>query len=355
MSIRLRLGDFRASRGPQALGYCATDPRIPSVVSTAQTRLINCREAGEEGWLGSWAEMAFTVNKCSPHLTTPREVARLEVVTVCDRPIPVQNQFYEYLRFGNGRMPRNFPCVGPFLTQAYSRNIVPTFVDIGATPQFIQIFASDPADITNAKRVMLQGTDQNGITVRSLDGNPPVQVQGELNVLTSPFTVSPTTWATITGIQKDVTLGQVQFFKVDPATGESTLILTMDPSEQVAAYRRYFFHPVPRSCCPASGAVPQNVAVKAIVKLDPMPLVADSDYLLLQGEGALEAIIEEGQSVRYSTMDTPTAKQLSRERHNAAIEFLNGTLTNYLGKNTPAINFLPFGSARLERLKIAMT
>lgn len=353
---KIRVIDFRNSRGPQAIGMCANDARIPGVIQTSQTRLLNSKEAGDEGFWGSYAEMAFQIDRLNPYLTTPRDVARLELVTVCNKPVEVNNQFFEYLRYGNGRMPKVFSrCVrnGGCLTEAYTRNVVPTFKDIGLTPQFIQIFATDPADVTNAKKVLLQGTDANGVTVYTQTGTPPVQVLGEYNTLTSPFTVSPTTWANITGVQKDITVGPVQFFKVDPTTAVSELILTMEPSEQVAAYRRYYFHPIPRNCCGTTLA-PQTVTVTGIAALEALPLVADTDYLLLQGDGALEAIIEECQAVRYSTMDTPTAKQMSRERHNMAIQLLNGTLSRYMGIDQPAVQFAPFGSARLRYAHVGM-
>lgn len=351
--IRFRVKDIRDSGRWRELGYCDNDPRLPGVAYTAQSRLLNCKEAGDEGWLGSFAEMAFTVDRTHPYLTTPREVARIEAVNVCTRPIELNNQFFEYLQFGNGRMPKRRGHCGPRLTEAYMRNIVPTFVDIGPVPQFIQIFATDPADVTNSKRVFLQGTDANGVTVYTMDGTPPVQVMGEYDVLTSPFTVSPTTWGSITGVQKDVTQGPVRFDKVDPTTGESVTILTMEPSEQVAAYRRYFFHPVPRNCC---GTVtnPQSVSVTAICALEPLPLVADTDYLLLQGDGAIEALFEESQAVRYGSMDTPTGKQMSRERHNMAVQILNGVISRYMGLDTPAVQFAPFGSARLRYAGVGM-
>jgi hypothetical protein len=398
---RFRLIDLRNSLALDEQGYCWDDPRIGPLATRAQTRLINAKEAGDEGWWGSWAEMAFLVSHHRPYLTTPRNVARIELASLCNHPIQVNNQFFEYLQFGNGRMPKLcWHDHGHRLVQAYQRNVAATFIDIGDVPQNIQIFTSDPSDVTNGKRVMLQGIDQNGVTVRTVDSVSGVQVQGEYNTLATPFVISPTIWAELTGIQKDVTAGTIQIFKVDPTSGQGVLILTMEPGETVASYRRYYFDNLPchQRCCngvaflttidttgggvafgnadqgiafgnPFSGVVFGNpgistptitttqvhgLVVTTIVKLDPMPLVADSDYFLLQGDGALEAIIEECQSIRYSTMDTPTAKQMSRERHQMAISLLNGVLNHYMGKDQPAVTFYPFGSARLEKVKISM-
>jgi len=91
------------------------------------------------------------------------------------------------------------------------------------------------------------------------------------------------------------------------------------------------------------------VQVTGIVKLDLVPVMVDTDYLLINN---LEAIIEECQSIRYSQMDTPAAKQMAAERHIQAIRLLNGEIAHYLGLDMPAVNVAPFGSARLERRNI---
>src|SRR3989442_316999 len=107
MALRLRGYDFRLSRAPGLLGLCESDTvSVFAALNTAQRQLLLCKEAGDEGWFGTWAEMAFSISRTSPYLTTPREVARLELATVCNRPVPIQNQFYEYLDFGNGRLPK---------------------------------------------------------------------------------------------------------------------------------------------------------------------------------------------------------------------------------------------------------
>ena len=87
----------------------------------------------------------------------------------------------------------------------------------------------------------------------------------------------------------------------------------------------------------------------AIAKLDLIPVMTDTDYCLIQN---LEAITEQCASIRYSEMDSPQAKDLSRERHNIAISYLNGELNHYLGKNEPAVSLEVFGSAKLNRRKI---
>lgn len=349
---RLRLLDFRLSRGPVAIGLCQDDiVGIAAAVNAAQERLLTCIEVSDDGWWGSWAEMAFPVSPLTPFITTPREVARLEAVTVCDRAVAVQNQFFSYLQFGNGKLPRTsgkrIACGRP--VQVISQNNVPSFADLSNPPQYLVAYPTDPADATGTTRVLFQGQDQNGNTIYSIDGTPPVQVLGQYVNLASPFVATPMTFSRLTGIQKDPTIGQVRIFQMDPVTGAQAELVTMEPSEQTADYRRYYLDALPASCCNTPGI--GSVNVSAIVKLDLIPAQSDTDYLLIQ---SLEALIEECESIRYSTMDLPTAAQLSASHHTQAVRFLKGQLSHFVGKDDIAINSAIFGSARLARAGVGV-
>lgn len=344
---RLRLFDCRMSRLPSVIGKCQTDlPSIANFVNSAQRRLLLGREAGDEGWYGTFAEVAFNaVSRSDPYITCPREIARLEKIDVCKRPVPIQNQFYEYLDYGNGRMPQRFRQCS-CNTQVYSRNNVVTFVRQTVVPCTIRLYATDAADVTQQKRVFLQGLDSTGTTIRTQSSIN--NVPGEFVTLDSPFADSTFLYSQINGLQKDVTTGNVQIFQVDPATGVETLLSVMEPGEQVAGYRRYYLNQLPMACCHPSNT-PEILQVTAIAKLDLIPVAVDTDYLLFHN---LEAIIEECQSIRYSEIDSGAAKQMAQEKHLQAVRLLQGELVHYLGKTSPAVNFAPFGDAHLGRQKI---
>lgn len=350
---RTRLYDMRFSRLPSVIGSCVGDiASIANMVNSAQRRLLYAREAGDEGWWGTFAEIVFNVSREQPYITLPREIARLELVTNCDTPVPVQNQFYEYLDFGNGRMPKQFRQRGRCDIQtAYTRNNATLFTDLTNPPQSLAIYASDPADTDGTHRVLIQGLDNNGNVVYSQDSLN--QVNGVFVTLQAPFVTAPMPFNQITGIQKDVTSGPIQIFQVDPTTGVQVLLLTMEPGEETSSYRRYYFNALPCGCCPPPGVPPgptcATVQVSAIAKLDLIPVRVDTDYLLIRN---MEAIIEEAQSVRYSEIDTPAAKQMAQEKHIQAIRLLNGELSHFLGVDDVAIDFRPFGSARLQRQRI---
>lgn len=355
---RLRLYDLATNqRWLEANGICSGDVYSNAQkANDIQERLITCREVGNEGWYGGYAQMAFNVSQSDPFITTPRGVARLILIDACNKPIPISNQFQEFLQFGDGHWPQQFcsdisQCVaGPF--QAFRRNMAVTFADLPVPGYGLRIYLGDAGDAN--KRVLVGCTDANSQPVYTLDGG--VQVNGCFVSLASPFsdlilpgTTVPLELGSITGIQKDITLGPVSFYAVNLTDGTSTLLLTMEPGETVAGYSRYYLNALPKNCCPPPTGQANTVQILGMVKLDLVPVQVYTDYLLIQSK---EAMIAEAQAARLGDSDTQSGKQQSAERHRAAIRYLNGQLVHFEGKDTPAIRFSPFGNERLSYQKI---
>jgi hypothetical protein len=353
---RLTLRDVRQSRLPRCIGACTDDtPTIADAVNAAQQRLVYAGEIEDEGWYGAWARTIFNVLWTDPYITLPRSAGRMIVSAVCKMPIAVQNSFYEFLEFGGGIEPK-FSCSGTGVSTsccgvraALDRGEYPAFRDLGGEGRTIRVRCLDTLDTGGNYRTLIQGTNAFDKVIYSQDGI--IRVLGQYLTLTDPFVDMPFTINSLTGIQKDVTNGAVQYYDVDPATGDETLILTMEPSETVSGYRRYYLNGLPRSCCPVINDDDGNptVQVEALVKLNLMPVSVDPDYLLIQN---LEAIIAECQSARYSTMDIPSAKGMAMAAHKDAIRLLQGELAHYYGTDKPAVSFNPFGSAALSKQAI---
>lgn len=342
---RLRLYDLRLSRLPRVLGICADDVSVVAEkVNTAQQRLLYAPEAHDESWWGTWAEVLFNVDRDNPYITLPRDMARLESVNVCNEPVSINNQFYEYLRFGNGRMPKQCNSSNLGITDLFERNNAVTFTDLSDAPQYIRAYITEESDIN--KRIFFQGTDSNGNTVYTQSGLN--RVDGEFVTLVSPFATTTIPYNSLTGIQKDQTAGRVLIYQVDPDTAAEVLLSVMEPGEETAQYRRYYLHNLPKSCCFTS-ATDCTIQVRAIVKRELIPVKVDTDYTLIQN---MEAIIEEAQAVRYSEVDNQESKSMEMQKHESAIRFLNGELSHYIGADNVAINVKVFGSARLEKQKI---
>lgn len=342
--MRTNFAAVRRSRIPENLGIDSENrPALASYVNEAQTRLVQA--AGEAGWWGSWAKMAFTVNRDDPYITVPREVARLIDIDVCRTPVRIQNQFYEFLQFGAGEQQPSTDCPNRGASgcgvQGYDRGEFPTFKDI-TSGSMVRVYMTNPADST--KRIFFSGTDSNGLPIYTIDGG--VQVNGFFLNLDSvqPFVEHMVPIGTLTAISKDITYGPVQVFEVSLTTGEQTLIAVLAPNETNASYRRYYLQGLPLRCCQCDVEV-TDVQVSALAKLEIVPVAVDTDYLLI---GNIPALKEECLSIRYSEMDTEEAMKMSEFKHKKAIRLLNQELIHYLGKQQPAIGFKPFGNDTLE-------
>lgn len=351
---RITLNQCAASDIPVIIGCCANDlPTIANAVNRAQERLLFAKEAGDEAFHGGWAEMAFNVLQSDPYIAGNRWIGRLMNANVCKHPVAINNQFYEYLLFGDGRQPRGCcanntgggSCGGGDI---YARGFFPTFRDMTAG-HLIRVRALDPLDVSGNKRTLIQGTDAFDHTITSLD--PPVRVQGVYLNIVSPFVDTPMPLNSLTGIQKDATNGPVQYWDVDPVTAVETLILTMEGGEMVSGYPRYYLQDLPLTCCPVATGTTPTVQVTALVKLNLVPVIAPTDYLLFQ---CMEAIMAECQSMRYDLQDLPASKAMAERSHKKAMGYLNGELTHYYGTQNPAVSVLPFGSARLENQRIGL-
>ena len=227
---------------------------------------------------------------------------------------------------------------------AYSRNNAVTQIEMSPTPQILSVYITNPSDV--GKRILLQGQDNTGATIYTLDVLN--QVTGVFVPFAFPFATAPMQFSRITGIQKDVTAGPVQIFQVDPITGVQVLLLTMEPTEQTAWYRRYMLEPLPFNCCHQPAIPPQvnQVRCTAIAMLEHVDVAVDTDYLLIQEKMAL---IREAQANRMAKIDSAQAQAQAREYHLQAVRLLIGQTSRYVGIETPAIQFRPFGYASLAR------
>jgi hypothetical protein len=369
--MRVTLSSVQQSMLPQAIGLCAADlPHIAAYVNRAQERLINC--GGETGWIGGWQHVAFPLSVCHPYFTLPPEWSRVINMDVCRFPIRIQNEFYEYLEAGPGLqgcpMPRNAndlkelnktPNFGNWrrnqcgALQGFERGMnFPLFRDITPVDQYVKIYITNPLDV--GKRVLIgPAWDQNGNPIYTLDGNN--QVNGFYLTLQNPSITSSMIVSRIDGIQKDSTYGQVIFKQLDAVSGTEVTLSKFAPWETIPTYRRYYINAVRfQPLCPQSPCVapegtplpPREVMVNALVKLAYTPALLATDFLII---GCIPALIEECKSIRFMDMDAPGAPQNAEVYHRRAIKMLQDEMRTYLGELQPAVNFAPFGTARLNR------
>ena len=326
------------------MGICQSDPAVVAYANDSCERLLMDQMAPDEGWWGGSVTLNLTASIAnhSAYVVTPREIGRLIVTAICQYPVQIRNRFYEYLRFGRGLQPKT--CAGNVCggqLQAYERDNVVTLAPLLSTPQKIRVYPTDIRD--SGLRVLLAGKDQNGQVILTTDPNTGTSSPGEYVSIKFPFSDSANTFSTITGIQKDQTYGPLQFFQVDPVTGQEVSLSAMEPNEMSASYRRYLVDGIPnQNLCCASPASPLQLTAQG--RLDFIPVQAETDYLTIP---CVPALIEEAQSIRFSKMENGQNQSLFH--HARALQLLNGQLDAYEGKVNTAISVPIFGSARLIR------
>lgn len=343
-SFRVQVQGYAQSVG-SPLGLCINNiPALAGLVNIATERLISDPQAPEEGWWGGWAKYVFTVSQANPYIVAPRGVARLIVMDVCTCPVKIQNGFYEFLNYGKGLQPK--PCSAnkcDGFMQAYDRDTVPVLGTLNPGPQTIRVFPTDARDV--GKTVIVQGTDQNGNVVTATDPVTNQTISGEILTLQFPFSNSLNTFvAPLAGIEKDSTAGPITIQQVDPVTGASSALSTMEPTETSAAYRRYLVNNLPCNCF--GTGTNGTIQITAMAKLEYVPIASDPDYL---GIPCVPALIAECESLRYATMDSVKAQQMSVAKHASALSLLFGQLSHYLGNERPAISVSLFGKRRILR------
>lgn len=350
--LRSRFLDFRQQVAAYSqsvgnpLSQCVNNiPALAGLVNIATERLISDPLAPEEGWWGGWAKYLFNVSVTSPYIVAPREVARIILMDVNTCPVKLQNGFYEFLDYGQGLQPK--PCkenVCNGFTQAYDRDTVPILGTLNPTAQIIRVFPTDSRDV--GKIVIIQGTDNNGQTITSTDPVTNKTILGEYLSLELPFTDTDNQFSTITAAQKDYTFGPVTFFQVDPSTGTTANLSSMEPSETTGQYRRYYVGNIP--CRPQCANTTGLSQVQAQCKLDYVPVYSDADYL---GIPCVPALIAECEAIRYETMDNLKAQQMATSKHAKALQLLFGQIQHFMGNERPAVEVNLFGPRRHLRMQ----
>lgn len=344
--MRLTLSDAAKSRIPDVLGLCHGDfPRLASYINQATNELMMA--APETGWADGWAKIVFDLGCADNYITLPPEFSRLVNINVCRTAIPVFNEWYETLEAGIGLQS---PCVGRWgcgIQAAFERTNVPTAIELPTSNQYLRVYITDARDV-NKRIVFLDAKDSAGNGIYSTDiGN---QINGFPLVFTQPFTTSAFIVTRFSAIQKDVTYGDVVLKSVDASTGIETFLARYTPQQTNPVYRRYYL----QAGCPwttdISSTTPRSRQVTAMAKYEFRLVSEPTDLLLISNLPALKAKCE---SIRFSELDNPTAMQMSAAKHAGAIRLLNKELATYHGI-APALNVAPFGTAKLERINVAM-
>lgn len=308
------LANAKASRIPVVLGVCADSDRFIQYLNEAQERLLS-----RGLWKGAYARIRMCVdNAC---ITWPRQVENVEAIRLSDYYGVVRNEWFEFLTFEPRSSLTN--CCGTDWwncgseSNLFNQGTFPTFADITGTNKKIRLFLQFPEDV--GKRLFLQGLDENGNVIRTVEGG--IRVDGEWVTLANPSVDTVNFFSVLTSVQKEVTSGTVRLYTFTP-TGTLAAIAAYEPDETIPSYRRTLLRPFPGAsrCCALR-------TVEAIVKLAFIPARRDTDFLLI---GNLPALKYECQAIKKEEDDLTQEAEMY---HLKAIRELNNELRTYNGRD----------------------
>lgn len=333
--MRLTLGDIRNNtRVPQKIGVCPSDSRIPSYVNSAQQMLI---PRGK--WWGTYGKFRMCAsNGC---ITLPSCMATIESAAVCHRPVSVRDQWFEFMENGAGT---GNEC--SMWNEARSLGRFATFSDINGTDKSIKLVCDVAADV--GALVTVTGWDQNGNWVRTQQNG--VWTDGQVFALAQGAgVISITGWTRIKDLlfPSQYMNGQSWLYEHNATANTDRLIGHYQYNDTRPSFARYFFSGVyyatqdPTICaCSQNGEVtPQSnvkctagtqTTVEVMAKLDVVPVVKDTDYLILTCIPAIEAMVE-GLVNAEKESDHFKRIQIRGAARADAVSFLNEELDHYLG------------------------
>lgn len=338
--MRITLANVKASTIPGALGIAPCDPRFTRYLNESQARL-----ATDGKWWGTYKRLRVCVSDGC--VTWPEEVLVVEAITLGGVGLPIRNGWFEFME--DVRAPQTCAEDQCAERQLLDRGTVYQFRNFTGLSK-VRLYPASATDV--GKRVLIQGLDANGNEIRT---NDPTAgwVSGEYLTLAMPFVESTNAFKSpgLTGVQKPVTNNRIVMTGVNTVTAVETQVAYWSPGVTVPEYRRTFL--TGRVSC-ASTDVAQGCEeaitdcatpiVNAIVRLKCIDAVADSDWMFISNLRALK------EAMRCIQKEDANQPQEAEVHYQNALRALRNELEQYSPKERMAVNVLPFGTAKPQRI-----
>lgn len=295
----------------ELVNLCPTDPRLVQYFNRTVRRLMP-----KGKWVGTYQR--YQICTSSACITWPRQIETIEAFWICQTPGTIRNEWFESLPNGPGLLDSSSSVGSQLIDRGRGFRL---FKDV-TTASKIRLYPSYASDV--GKTVLLQGRDENGSWIRTNGGDN----NGELLTLASPFVETTNKFFPPgpIGVQKQTTKGPVRAYAVDATTGALTPIAYWEPDETLPDYRRSLIPYLQNhGSCGNSCGDDERPQVTVLAKLKFIPVVNDTDYLLIGNQGALE----EGVKALWHSDRGNTAEAQYHEAE--AIRLLEEELMTYQG------------------------
>lgn len=308
--MKTTVQQLKASRIPQVLGLCSDDVRVLDYANEAMQRLMSRGK-----WVGTFQRMLICTSQGC--LTWPRQVETIEAIALCDVPVTIRNEWFEFLSNGTGLQSADSCGI-----QLFDRGTFCTFNDIAGQNKKIRVYA----DVTEAagSKILLQGYDENGIWIRTEVGGE--WVDGEYVDISTTPTNSTKLFTSLTGVQKPATNGIVRLYEFNVDDSTQRAIAIYEPDETVPSYRRSLLTGLTGfgGCCGQSEDC-DDKPVTVMAKLKFIPVRVDTDYLPIGNLAAVKDMCQSIKKLENNLFEESKAYEAS------AINELDQELRSYLG------------------------
>lgn len=342
--MKLTVSEFKSRfNWQQVLNLSVTDPRWLQYLNEALQRLM-----APGMWVGTTGRYQVCVREAC--LTWPRTFDTIEAMEICNRPVPIHNQWFEFLENGPGRAQLR-GCARPGMLDRGSGHAM---FDDTRVNSVIRLYPQYSADV--GKTVTIRGFDMDGHEVLTNSGN----TQGEIITLAQPYVDSTTIWGpqVFRDVIKDVTKGYVRAFSYDatlpppPATPQPSdtplkAMAAWEPTETLPDYRRSYIPEIDsqhRGCgcnnsfTTSTTCLPSCVTV--IAKHLFIPVESDLDMLPLGNAPAIKLAMrsvmleERGDADGARRCMQGTFDPIRRRYTDGAIPLLEEELSSHQGDGT---------------------
>lgn len=312
---RLTLSSVRATMA-EVLNVCSTSSKIVDKVNEAQARLM-----AKGKYLGTIATYRFCVSTQSC-IVMPRQIETVEGWALCQSPGVMRNRWYEFSESGPGILKET----NNWFRTMEQKDDACCFDEIDTNTLTKRLYITTTVPEIAGARILLQGYNQNGQWIRTIDATTGLYVEGEyVDIVNARTTVNYFT--KLTGVQKSLTNGDITVSQQEATTLVVQKTLAQyEPDETLPSYRRYFIPGMANSSGGCEGTTAcSSKYVTVIAKLRHIPVRLDTDWLVIQSVGALKlmvmAILKENRNLFAESM----------AYENKAVQLLEDELSSYEG------------------------
>lgn len=273
----------------------------------------------EGEWVGKHQRYKIRVtgdcrgNQC---ITWPTPIEAIEAVSICNQPIGVRTQFFEFIENAVGQIDRQ--CKASLLGD---RSETCVYDEIVTEAKRLK-FYTQRTETDQTVRVL--GYDDDGKWIRTQNGDGEWE-DGEVLDLSSSPVVSTNYFAvgSPTGIQfsSSERKGEVYLYSLDDDTEELQLA-TYQYNEQIPVFRRSILSGLPRT---VDGEDPRCECVIVLARMRFQPFQADTDYVQIGNVAALKSMIQ------YVWKRDNSKFQEAQFCRTEAIRLMNNELKQYNG------------------------